>query len=118
MTLARDGLVRSEVILEAVIEEHVPDLVAARQAIGEFQSMIRSKSANQLNTWLESSKGSLVSSFANGVARDLAAVRNAIVSPWSNRQAEGQITRPKLIKRQMYGRAKLDLLQGRLIGAI
>jgi len=118
MTSARDELVKSEAILVAVIEEHVPDLVAARQAIGEFQSMIRCKSSSQLNTWLESAKVGLVSSFANGVARDLAAVRNAIVSPWSNGQTEGQITRLKLIKRQMYGRAKLDLLQARLIGAI
>ncbi|MDF0544878.1 transposase [Sphingobium sp. H39-3-25] len=46
------------------------------------------------------------------------AVRNAIVSPWSNGQTEGQITRLKLIKRQMYGRAKLDLLQARVVGAI
>jgi transposase len=53
---------------------------------------------------------------AGGVARDLAAVRNAIVSQWSNGQTEGQITRLKLIKRQMYGRAKLDLLQARLVG--
>ncbi len=75
--------------------------------------MIRSKSAAKLGAWLDTAKGSLVSSFANGVERDIAAVRNAIVSPWSN----GQITRLKLIKRQMYGRAKLDLLQARLIGA-
>lgn len=45
------------------------------------------------------------------------ALRNAIVSPWSNGQTEGQITRLKLIKRQMYGRAKLDLLQARVVGA-
>jgi hypothetical protein len=32
-------------------------------------------------------------------------------------QTEGQITRLKLVKRQMYGRGKLDLLQARLIGA-
>jgi transposase len=30
---------------------------------------------------------------------------------------EGQITRLKLIKRQMYGRAKLDLLKARLLHA-
>ena len=41
----------------------------------------------------------------------------AIVLPWSNGQTEGQITRLKLVKRQMYGRAKIDLLQARLIGA-
>jgi transposase len=117
MTSARDGLARSEAVLVAVIEDHVPDLVAARQAISEFQSMIRSKSAAKLSDWLDSARGGLVSSFSNGVERDLAAVRNAMVSQWSNGQTEGQITRLKLIKRQMYGRAKLDLLEARLLGA-
>jgi transposase len=28
--------------------------------------------------------------------------------PWSNGQTEGQITKLKLVKRQMYGRGKLD----------
>jgi hypothetical protein len=31
--------------------------------------------------------------------------------------AEGHITKLKLVKRQMYGRGKIDLLQARLIGA-
>ena len=51
------------------------------------------------------------------MSKDIAAVRAAIVSPWSNGQTEGQITKLKLVKRQMYGRGKLDLLQARLIGA-
>jgi len=67
---------KSEATLVAVIEDHVPDLVVARQAIGEFQSMIRSKSADRLDDWLESARGGLVSSFVNGVERDIAAVRN------------------------------------------
>lgn len=99
------------------IEVNVSDLVVARTAIGDFQSMIRSKTARKLDEWLEAAKDSLVGSFAGGVEKDLDAVRNAIISPWSNGQTEGQITRLKLIKRQMYGRAKLDLLQARLIGA-
>jgi transposase len=40
-----------------------------------------------------------------------------MTQPWSNGQVEAQITKLKLVKRQMYGRAKLDLLQARLIGA-
>lgn len=32
---------------------------------------------------------------------------------WSNGQTEGQITRLELIKRQMYGRARFDLLRAR-----
>jgi len=117
MTSAWDGLAKSEAILVAVIEENVPELVAARKAISDFQSMIRSKSATKLDDWIEMAKVGLVGSFVNGVEKDLPAVRNAIGSPWSNGQTEGQITRLKLIKRQMYGRAKLDLLQVRLVGA-
>lgn len=49
------------------------------------------------------------------MTKDIDAVRAAIASNWSNGQTEGQITKLKLIKRQMYGRAKLDLLEARLI---
>lgn len=91
--------------------------MVARAAIGDSQSMIRSRASRKLDEWLEAAKKSLVGSFAGGIEKDLTAVRNAIISPWSNGQTEGQITRLKLIKRQMYGRAKLDLLQTRLIGA-
>jgi transposase len=94
---------KSDAILVAVIENCVPELVTARKAIGDFQS-------------IELAKDSLVASFVNGVEKDLTAVRNAIISPWSNEQTEGQITRLKLIKRQMYGRAKLDLLRARVVG--
>ncbi|MDQ0458342.1 transposase [Rhizobium paknamense] len=77
--------------------------------------MIRSKTARELDEWIEAGKNSLVGSFAGGVEKDLNAVKNANISTWSNGQTEGQITRLKLIKRQMYGRAKLDLLQAQLI---
>jgi transposase len=117
MTLARDDLSKSEAVLIAAIESNVPDLVTARTLIDDFQQMIRSKAVAKLDAWLEGAKASLVGSFANGVEKDIAAVRNAIISPWSNGQTEGQITKLKLIKRQMYGRAKIDLLQARLVGA-
>ena len=101
----------------AAIEAGAPTLVAARDLIDRFHIMIRRKAGRDLDPWIEEAKPSLVASFANGIARDRAAVRAAIISPWSNGQTEGQITRLKLLKRQMYGRAKIDLLQARLIGA-
>jgi transposase len=60
---------------------------------------------------------SLVAAFGCGVIKDEAAVRAAIELPWSNGQTEGQITKLKLVKRQMYGRGKIDLLQARPIDA-
>ncbi len=50
-----------------------------------------------------------------GIGRRRAAVRAALTEPWSSGQAEGQINRLKLIKRQSYGRAGLDLLQRRMV---
>ena len=41
----------------------------------------------------------------------------ALELPWSNGQTEGQIHRLKMLKRQMYGRAHLDLLRLRLLYA-
>jgi transposase len=95
----------------------VPLLVQAREIIAAFQAMVRKKSLADLERWLEKARSSLVASFANGVIKDRAAVSAAITSPWSNGQTEGQITKLKLVKRQMYGRGKLDLLQARVIGA-
>ena len=39
----------------------------------------------------------------------------AVTSAWSNGQVDGQVTRVKLLKRQMYGRAKFDLLRARIL---
>jgi transposase len=36
---------------------------------------------------------------------------------WSNGQTEGQVNRLKLLKRQSYGRAHVDLLRKRLLQA-
>jgi transposase len=92
-------------------------LVEAREIIAGFHQMLRRKLVDGLTPWIERARTSLVASFASGVAKDERAVRAAITSAWSNDQTEGQITKVKLVKRQMYGRAKIDLLQARLIGA-
>ena len=117
MTVGRDLLTKAETVTVAAIEAGVPTLVEAREIIAEIHMMIRRKTEAGLIPWIERARASLVASFASGVAKDEAAVRAAMTSPWSNGQTEGQITRLKLVKRQMYGRGKIDLLQARLIGA-
>jgi transposase len=56
-----------------------------------------------------------VETFAAGLDQDGAAVRAALTMPWSSGQAEGQITKLKLIKRQMYGRGSFELLRRRIL---
>jgi transposase len=117
MTSRRDRLSKAETITVAAIEDGVPHLVEARTLIAEFHAMLRDKDISKLAAWLPRACASLLASFARGVLNDQAAVSAAISSSWSNGQTEGQITKLKLVKRQMYGRGKIDLLQARLIGA-
>lgn len=63
-------------------------------------------------------KASLLASFATGITKGKVAVGAAVTEPWSNGQTEGHVNRLKVLKRQMYGRAKIDLLEARLIGAV
>ncbi|QEE42925.1 transposase [Methylobacterium sp. WL2] len=74
--------------------------------------------AADLDPWITEAKASgalAIATFASGLNGDAAAVRAALTEPWSSGQAEGQINRLKLIKRQSYGRAGLDLLQRRMV---
>ena len=116
MTIGRNNLSRADTVIITAIEMGVPSLVEARDTITEFQAMVPNKTDVGLAIWSERARKSLVASFASGVAKDEPAVRAAITLPWSNGHTEGQITKLKLVKRQMYGRAKIDLLQARLIG--
>ena len=118
MTTARDHLSKAETVTIAVIETGVPMLAEARRMIDDFHVMIRKKDVTRLDPWITEAGPSLIASFARGITNDKSAVRAAITQPWSNGQTEGQITKLKLVKRQMYGRGKLDLLQARLIGAV
>ena len=49
--------------------------------------------------------------------RHLPAVKAGVTLPWSNGPVEGHINRLKMLKRQMFGRARLDLLSRRFVGA-
>ena len=77
-----------------------------------FCCMIRERDVACLDTWLGAARSSPsreLRDFAVHLQQDEVAVRSALALPWSNGQTEGQITRLKVLKRQMYGRATLDL---------
>jgi transposase len=111
MTIARDQISSTDAVTVTVIELAVPQLVAGRDLLDRFQHMIRSKAGNALEPWIKDTANSLMASFARGITADQRAVSAAIVEPWSNGQTEGHITKLKMIKRQMYGHANLDLLR-------
>ncbi len=85
-------------------------IVQAVKLAHEFQALVRERNRAGLADWLAKAKVSGFADFVGfAIETDLTAVENAM-SP-SNGQVEGQVNRLKLIKRQMYGRAKFDLLR-------
>ena len=116
MTTERDTPSKAVARTVAIIGAAVPDLTSARDLLDRFHRLIQHRKDKRLDDWLADAKSGLMASFASGIAQDHAAVKAALTEPWSNGQTEGQNTKLKLVKRQMYGRANLDLLRARLIG--
>lgn len=96
-------------------------LVASNEIVrqrGVTQGARPTKSCAPFEAWLSQAQTCgvrAVETFAAGLEQDGAAVRAALSMPWSNAQAEGQITKLKLLKRQMYGRASFELLRRRVL---
>ncbi|UYB50033.1 transposase (plasmid) [Lysinibacillus capsici] len=94
-----------------------PDLLQIEKIIQDYRNLFQTKDVNGLIVWMKkqlSNKRSPLHSHSIGIRIDLAAVKNAITSPYSNGLLEGQVNRLKWIKRMMYGRAKPDLLEKRM----
>ena len=84
----------------------------------DFIDLVRQQLPKQLDSWLEKAKSSTIKafqSFAKGLDEDYDAVKAGMSLDVSNGPVEGQNNRLKMLKRQMFGRAGLDLLAKRLI---
>jgi transposase len=93
------------------------EIAAAATVARQFSKMIRQSNRRLWRNWLKAALKTPLAGFAKQLSRDQDAVRAALRLPWSNGQVEGQVHRLKLIKRQMYGRAKFDLLRLRVLPA-
>ncbi|MBI3967132.1 MAG: ISL3 family transposase [Chloroflexi bacterium] len=95
-----------------------PTVQAALTVVEAFRALVRTRDRTALRPWFESAEACSVPEIrglAASLRRDQAAVEAALSYPWSSGQVEGQVTKLKLIKRQMDGRAKFDLLRKRVL---
>jgi transposase len=94
------------------------DLETAYCLTQDFLQILRKREGERLDTWLarvhESGLPELAS-FAHGVEHDKAAVQAGLTLQINNGQTEGHVTRIKLIKRMMYGKAGFALLRQRVL---
>lgn len=115
MLADRDHLARAEAVMVAAVEAAVPALAAARDLVDRFHRMLRARTPDALPAWIVDTNDSMLASFGRGIVADQAAIRAALAEPWSNGVTEGSVTKLKLVRRQIYGRGKLDLLRARLV---
>ena len=95
-----------------------PDFKEAIELAQSFAFLVRDRRPEQLDPWLERAVKSQLSPFnrfAKRLREDYDAVKVGVTLPWSNGQTEGQINRLKMLKRQMYGRAGMELLSRRFL---
>jgi transposase len=84
----------------------------------DFAGIARQRQGQHLNTWIAAAQASDIPQlrgFATGLLADYDAVRAELTLHWSSGAVEGNVTRIKAIKRQMYGRANVDLLRRRVL---
>ena len=94
------------------------ELVQGFTALFKRQDQEAEQIIQAFKLWLKGALNSGISElvrFAKGLSNDKAAIEAALTLPWSNGQTEGKITKLKLIKRSMYGRANFDLLRQRVL---
>jgi transposase len=95
-----------------------PKLFTTIELARAFAALVRQRKSDELDPWLDKASKSgcrVLLNFATGLKQDYNAVRAALLLPWSNGPTEGHINRLKFLKRQMYGRAKEDLLRKRAL---
>ncbi|MGA8462236.1 MAG: transposase [Streptosporangiaceae bacterium] len=101
----------------ATITDRCTELAATRALVRDFADMLCHRHGEHLETWAAQAENSPVSElrgFAKGLRKDWAAVTAGLTLPYSSGAVEGHVNL-KMIKRQMYGRAKPDLLRKRVL---
>jgi len=104
-------------LLSQFHEQH-PELAEAIDLSEGFAQLVRQRQPAGLETWLERAGKSGLTAFrrfAHGLRDDYEAVKAGLTLPWSTGPVEGHINRLKRLKRQMFGRANIDLLRLRVL---
>jgi DNA-binding NarL/FixJ family response regulator len=106
-------------LLERMMQQH-PDLTLLVELAEEFLQLLRHRQVDAFDDWLLKAASCAIKplqTFAKGLFDDYAAVKASLMTEFSNGPVEGLNNRLKMLKRQMYGRASLELLEKRFVMA-
>jgi transposase len=101
-----------------ILKRRCPGFATMRHLVLSFRGILCNGKVSSLRDWVKKAEAAgigVISAFVGQLKRDMAAVENAVEQVWSNGPVEGHINRLKNLKRQMYGRAKFELLRARTL---
>ena len=102
----------------APLQAQPPEVAAASALAQDCTRRVRERQPDQRDPWLARAAASPLvplQRVAKGRRADDDAVSAGITRPWSTGAVEGQLTRLRMCKRQMFGRDKFDLLPQRVL---
>jgi transposase len=108
---------KNKAIRQRILEAD-PFVKKADELARQFRQMVKERQAKSLYNWMDAVNASgilALKGFVKSIRQDDKAVKNALSLPWSSGQTEGHVNRLKFLKRQMYGRAKFDLLRRKVL---
>ncbi|GAB4006345.1 ISL3-like element IS469 family transposase [Glycomyces albus] len=94
------------------------DLAELAAIVADFAQILTAREGHRLPEWIEwASRIGIraIGRFAAGLQRDFAAVTAGLTLHHNSGRVEGHVNRIKMLKRQMYGRARFDLLRKRIL---
>ncbi|MFE9328958.1 ISL3 family transposase [Nocardia sp. NPDC052278] len=95
-----------------------PDLKSLVDHVRGFADIMRNRRGRELEKWMaaiDADDQPSLHSFVRGLRRDQDAVAAGLTMEWNSGAVEGHVNRIKMLKRQMFGRANLDLLRKRIL---
>ena len=106
-------------LLEKLRHQH-PDIEQLFELADEFLQLLSERKASAFDAWVLKAltcKLKPLQKFVEGLLDDYDAVKASMTSEFSNGPVEGLNNKLKMLKRQMYGRASLELLEKRFVMA-
>jgi transposase len=94
------------------------DFATMRHLVLSFRGILLGGQVASLKRWIKKAEATGIEGmrrFVRQLKKDMEAVENAVKEVWSNGPVEGHINRLKTLKRQMYGRAKFELVRARTL---
>lgn len=108
----------TEQVLLKQLYNRSPELLNARQLAQRFLRLVRERRGHELDEWVAdvlTTGPPELRGFSRNLRRDWGAVHAGLTERWSSGCVEGNVNKLKVAKRQMFGRARFDLLRKRVL---